>query len=438
LNRNGKVIIFYAWGTKNPGDHALALGALYWLTTMISQDEIVIVNRYESDDIEGNPRESISKLFPRIKIVSGPFRFSRKTIISRVLQYVNGAIFAFTCILFPKLSLLFFNQEDSIKELAKSRIVLLNGGNLFYWHRVRRAPARLLAFAFPLVMARRLNIPYGFLPQTCGPFEGRICWIIGKIFKNAKFVLFRDKQSYLNLSKIENLDNIPTSVVPDLAFYLNINEVKKQQFEVKQKVISVVLRVDPLGPDVGILRDNPEESLKKLVILLPPALEEIKKMTRAEIVFIIQVESDEKVTIAVHNQLREKYKIHSKILTFKDPCEFCDFYEKSEFVISMRLHSIIFALSRSVPVISIWRKELGMKIPSMMEDLDLSTYCLELSSSNPTHIVNSAIQICNNRSKISQKIFNTLTERKKDAREFIENFVRRRIEMGSVQSNKIE
>lgn len=422
-----KIVIFYAWGTTNPGDHALSIGALAWLSSIVPQDDIVIVSRYSSYEIS-DPTSKIEDCFPGVTVVRAPFRFSRRNALARLMQKAYGLMIAILGALAPRLTLNILTRDPGIEALGNARMVLLNGGNLFYWHEVRRAPARLIAFAFPLVMASKLGIPYGFLPQTSGPFEkGLPSRFIGSLFEGAYFALFRDSDSLQNTQSIADLTHVPHAIVPDLAFHLSrktsvVHNTSHMEEITPQGFVAVLLRVEPLGPDVSKHKDNPEKTHDRLLDLLPPALAEINKNTGKDIALVIQVEHDRKISLAVKDALLERFGINSVVLSFSDPQDFCTLYNRASIVISMRLHSLIFALSQGTPVIALWRSALGTKIPSMMNDWGFSSYCFELDAATVDLIANSAITLCQERADVSTQVSTRLAQRIAVADEFITPF----------------
>ncbi len=424
-----KIVVFYAWGTTNPGDHALSLGALAWLSSIVAQEDIVIVSRYGDTDM-GDPTAKIKERFPGVTVVRAPFRFSRKNALTHFMQKVYGFMVTILGVLLPRLALNIFAQDTGIGALRDARLVLLNGGNLFYWRKIRRSPARLTAFALPLVMARRLGIPYGFLPQTSGPFEDRRpSRPIGKLFERAAFTLFRDSDSLRNVQGIADLTHVPHAVVPDLAFHLSretgaTHDIPQLEGLTPQSFIPVLFRVEPLGHDVSTHKDNPAETHSKLVALMPPALAEIHQKTGKEIVLVVQVESDRDVSLAVRDVLLEHFGVNCTVLSFSDPQDFCAFFKQASIIISMRLHSLIFSLTQGTPGIALWRSELGTKIPSMMSDFDLSPYCFELGTATAELIANSAITLCRERAEMSTQVSTRLAQRIAEADEFLEAQIR--------------
>jgi len=430
MDNKGYIILFYAWGTSNAGDHALCLGALELISLVVPIESIVVVSRYKANytSNNGDASSNIQQLFPGVKVIPSPFGFSRETSIQKLLQYSQGFLVALAGIVLSKIHIPFLRRYQPFRELNNARLVLLNGGNLFYWHQVRRAPARLVAFALPLVLANNLGIPYGLLPNTSGPFDQSIISrLIGGVYQRAQFVMFRDTQSLKNTRKIADLSKTKAYVLPDLAFFLTEKKTVSEMVMARcgccrEDFLAVVLRVAPLGLGISKRLDNPENTTTRLMGMIPDVLAKVQKETLKKILIVEQSDDDKEISQMIFAALKSKGN-NVQLLRLRDPYEFIGLYANASALFSMRLHSMIFALGQGTPVVGLWRKELGEKIPSMMEDLGLKEYAFELMSTDPDQLCQAIIRTVIRRTDLRFQITKYNENRKQKALDVLSEFL---------------
>lgn len=417
MNKPGKIMVYYAWGRRNAGDHALILGALELLSHMVDLRDVVVVSRYGESAGAQSPVEDIRQRFPDVEIVPGPFDLSIKKGWARIAQFAQALVRVVGSLLWPRWWIRKAEAGTFWHALGSARVVVLNGGNLFFWHKVRRNFARLAALSFPLLLARRLGITYGMFPQTCGPFEGPGCWWIGRLFERAGFLTFRDSDSLAHAKTIAQIDGVPHALVPDLAFFLTPREGADDASQAlypedgEKGFFCVCLRTYPLGWDVTVAQDNPEETERKILALLPPCIAEFQQSTGAHCLIVVQADVDRDVSAKLQHALQQ-LSVACSIVELTQPYDFVNQYRHALFLLSFRLHSIIFALSQGTPAIGIWRRPLGTKLPSMMHDLDLDEYAIELDDAHPESLLNSMHRVYRERESLRASINALLASRK--------------------------
>jgi polysaccharide pyruvyl transferase WcaK-like protein len=424
------IVIFYAWGRRNAGDHALILGALEMLCALVPQNEIVVVSRYHKSAGDICPVDDIRLRFPEVRIVHSPFDLSIRKGGLRIVQIASCSAIAISALIYPRLFLRKTDESSIWHALASARLVLLNGGNLIFWHKIRKNIARLTAILFPLLLARRLNIKYGTLPQTCGPFEGIVPKWIGSIIEGAEFYTFRDSDSLHHVQNIARLKDGHYALLPDMAFFLKARQHMKngplaQKPEAKpENLFAVCLRTDPLGYDVKLEFDNPEDTERKILTALPDAIEAFQKETGAHCTIVVQVDTDCPASEKLHKELIGRH-VECSLIELFDPYDFVDYYSKIKFLVSFRLHSMIFALSQATPVIGIWRRPLGTKIPSMMKDLELDEYLIEIDDATAEILLLKMKQLQANNQTIREQITGSVAGNCNTAKMYFEPFILR-------------
>jgi len=423
-----KIMIVYAWGRRNAGDHALMLGALELLGSSVDLSDIIVVARHSADD-PISPITDIKKRFPTVSVVAPPFDMAKRKGLAKIPQLIEAMAKALAALACPRLVVANAGDGGFWRALGSTRLILLNGGNLFFWHKVRRNLPRLIALAWPLLVARRMGFAYGMLPQTCGPFEGGIVpkWI-GWLFAGARFVSFRDKDSLDRLTSLVHLAEKRSALLPDLAFFLstkteNSNE-KKVSFlpEHGNDFFCVCLRIDPLGDDVDKKMDDPERTERKIISIFPNAIEKFQAEHGTHCLIVVQVDHDHDVSQKLHDVLRQRGVSCSQV-SLNDPYDFIELYRDACFLLSFRLHSMIFALGQATPVIGIWRKPLGTKIPSMMKDMNLAEYVMELDEAEDEKLLDCMKQVYQQRGPIQKCIREIVVQRKNAAISFFKGFL---------------
>ncbi len=426
--KNKKIIVFYAWGQTNAGDHALGVGALSFLRSIVPENELIIVSRYGSQENEFDiSRRSINEIFPEVEVLPSPFKFNRKNKFNHFMQKVSGYLVTQICQKAPGLGKMLYGKRPAIKALLQSRLVLINGGNLFYWNKYRKTLSRLVAFSFPVYFAKKHNIKAGFLPQTVGTLEGEKGKKLGNVFNIADVRMFRDSQSVKNIETHYSLgDNYLLS--PDLAYFLTTGKKEYDTLDQyglqKDKFVTVTLRDESLG-DYGIAdfeKDKQEtQTLVKDIFTEP--LARLNKEDGMQICIVVQVEGDRDVSKMVQKALKEEHNVDCVLMECFDPIELVGFYKYANQLIAMRLHSQIFAMVEGTPTIGVWRERLGRKIPSMMEDMGLNELALELNKTNKEELYTAAKKIIDNRAQLKEGILSYLEKNKERSRAYLRQFL---------------
>ena len=145
-NKPMNITLVYCWGNNNAGDKAITPGTL----------------------------ELLHQTFPESQI----------TVVSRILPNSRG-----------------------LNALMESEFVILNGGHLLFWSKRMGDKLGNLLNVYPLMIARRLRIPYGLYAQSLGPFEfgcfgGLVKIFYRWLFSGSSFIYTRESMSQSNLKSL--------------------------------------------------------------------------------------------------------------------------------------------------------------------------------------------------------------------------------------------
>lgn len=423
MSDKGKTAIAYSWGNANAGDLAITIGALSTLQSIIGGINITLVSRFpEQDALDSS--SYIRDHFGSIAITPSPFVFARRSLISKVLERVYGALVVAVTLSFPHLAARLFRHNTGLMTLLEAESILVNGGNLFYWNSHRKALPRIVALLFPALLARRLGKPYGFLPQSMGPFEeGWVSRWIGQVISDSSFVLFREAPSKEYAATISSLTKPHVDVVPDLAFFLPTFEqavaraselVETHQLEVNN-FLAVTLRASKLGDPEGarggdVNRTRVDEVASNMASLISVIASERPTL---KIVAVQQTRLDMSVTREFATRLQNLTGRSVLILEEYDPLVLAEFYRNATALVGMRLHSLIFAMSRYTPVLGVYENHFGPKTPGTLEQLGLSRYCVNLSETPKAVAYESLQDLMSNTDLIRSKI-QTALERERE------------------------
>jgi len=412
-----KVVLAYAYGTTNAGDHALTLGALRLLEEIDVPVEVTVISRYSPQQEPSEATRDIREKFPGVRTVPSPFAFSRSSKVSRLLEKLHGLGLVAFVLLLPRIALSLLRHNEALMEIADADLVLCNGGNLFYWNRHRKSLPRLVALAFPMMLARRIGTPYAFLPQTMGPFEGRVPTLLFQdLFEHSKFLLLREPISKEHAAVVANLEKTRTAVVPDLAF-VSSPEVSASRPVVRElggessasdetmPFLAVTLRSSQLGdPEVTTDQRVDRQATEHVASYMAEVVVPVAEEQGLGVTVVVQTTNDEEVSERFAELCRAKIDREVRLVTERDPASLSDLYEKAELLVGMRLHSMIFALRRDTPTMGVYLEHFGPKIEGTLQMFGLGDYSVLLTETDPASAGEALSQLYLQRGQIRDQV----------------------------------
>lgn len=416
MSKKEQIVLTYAWGTPNAGDHALTLGAIELLLNHIEESNITVISRFSSEDDQKDPTLDIKKKYPNIEVLESPFKFSRKTVIDRFFEKVYGLVMFVLVSFFPSFSLKLFKNNKAIHSITNAKIVLCNGGNLFYWNEHRKSLPRLLALAMPMIMAKKLKIPYAFLPQTIGSIENVILLkYIKKLLISAEFVMFRDENSLNYIKSIIDVEKENIKLVPDLAFfvssdYLDFREEVDQKLEnigisKDDKFIAITLRASKLGDPEGVSGESVnQEAIENVTNYIKNLVVPVAETKNLAILVVEQTDVDNETSHYFKQHCKEMTSNKIAYISNRNPLFLSALYLRSECLVGMRLHSLIFALRVNKPAFAVYLKQFGPKTPGIYSSFELDEYCIDMDEVTAEQGRKQLIDMLDNYHKVEKKI----------------------------------
>lgn len=300
-------------------------------------------------------------------------------------------------------------QRESYKTISEANAVILKGGGLLHSYGKITDIYYIYYSLYHLLLAERLNIPVIVMPNSYGPFKGKIVNILlKKALGNAKIVTSREG---ISREVLREFTNVNSEIYPDLGFFLkNSNKFNAKKYLLKKgvpigdkKCIGMTLR-----PYRFPKSDNPKEKYENYISSIAKYIKWLEENNY----FLVMVahtlgpSAHEDDRIAIKDVLN---KCTSKnIVYIEDENLDCEdiksLYSELDFVIGTRFHSAIFAMASGVPSIAISYG--GNKGEGIMKDMGLEKYVVPIEEINYDSLVEKTIDLDNNSDQIKLKINN--------------------------------
>ncbi len=325
MKSNAHIIICGNYGAGNLGDEMILAGMLKLFREHSPKLKITVFS--------SNPKET-SKLYK----------------VKSVLKFPSG-IRSFIKFL--------FSNKKQIKALKNCDYFILGGGGLF-GELTFKANIIWGIQGFMALRHKKSLIIYG---QSIGKLKGKIKkFIVKKLFKKADYISLRDNVSKSRLEELGIKKEILVS--PDLAF----NLVSPPPLKKRKKQIIVALRQ---------LNYLPNSFIKEISDFLSKLISEKYK------ILFVKFQNGEKNDENLHKKILKTIRKNSnmeyvkKIPYTKDFNKILQVFSESEFVLGMRLHSIISAMKTKTPFLGI---NYATKIQDLLKDFNLEKHSTDIKN----------------------------------------------------------
>ncbi len=255
---------------------------------------------------------------------------------------------------------LFKHRSETKKALKNCDCFVLGGGGLFT-NLTKRA---YFIWAIQARKAIRYKKPVIMYGQSVGPVEGVIRKrIVKKLFNKAVFIAVRDEESKEELKNLGVKGKI--NLIPDLIFCLDDEKIKEAKIPTgKEKKKNVIVSLRQLN-------DIPPAFKRELTDFLNLLIEEKK----CHIEFAnFQIPDDEILTAKIIEGIRRKENV-SILPEFKKASEVLKVFAEADFVLGMRLHSVLTAIKARTPFIAI---SYAPKVKNFLEYAKLKDFVVDI------------------------------------------------------------
>ena len=354
-----RIFIYGGYGYKNIGDEAILAGLLQIIRRCFKDAKITVVS--------GDPKET------------------------RMMHNVNSI---------SPLNL------NILKEIIKSNMIILGGGGIVsrvisygYKYKIFCVEGKLIHII--AIISKLFNKPVLYYGISATSIPDPLTKFFAKLgMQFADIIVTRD---YLSKKIIEKFLCIKKKIIvePDLAFDMEVNDnieiqdlLNKENIDPNKFLIAITLRLVENKETNKIILETITYVIKHLFDVFDEKI---------EIIFIPMSRRTSKLgeigknDMVVLNELKKRLKNNYKIKFIKGqyhPMYIKQLIDRCDFLIGMRLHSVIFAYLTNTPCIAI---EYDEKVTEFLRFVN-----------NPSYIMGLKPEMLRNREYVTRKILNFL------------------------------
>lgn len=291
-------------------------------------------------------------------------------------------------------------HRDLLRAYYDADVVISCGGGNFYAH--KRISLSFIWALLTLEFALWLGKEVVLLPQSVGPIAGQHQRLLaGFVFNRVSRILVRERRS---LAFLQGLGvRKPALVVPDLAFGLaDVPRGRVLSIREDHRVPRVgVTVIDRAAQKSGFCRQQTYEGI------LASVLVELNAVRDAQVFFFVQCsgptrhQDDSLSTRRVYEQVSQHTRGAFLLDSFDNAVDIRSAYGQMDCVIASRMHSAVFALSNTVPIVLIAYQP---KAFGVMEMFELDRYCCNIETVTRAELSTLALEVLDNREVIRPHI----------------------------------
>jgi polysaccharide pyruvyl transferase WcaK-like protein/O-antigen/teichoic acid export membrane protein len=375
--RNAALLV-NCWHDSNKGDAAISIGVLNALKNNHVAETIRVASYvyYPTHEQLQYGFRHVRAAHPDVQFVQTALPAKAKSVgsLRALLLAIRGVLKLLLPGLLPDLEM-----EAAIRD---SSVVVSNGGLYFGFAKTGFffSLYHLLAFSYPMLLAKRLGVPYVLYAQSFGPFRDKLSrywmkWLVaGSSGAWARESFSRD------VLKSVGAPEGKLDVVADAAFGLklpSLREVVVARYGLKAgSYVAISARSLDASGHTSELEENYRAALVETIEWLVA-----KKLLRVVLVAHttgpVDDEDDRTTSRAIYRRLRPEFS--GDVLLLEDdlsPLELADLYGSAALVVSTRFHAFVLSLCGGAPSIAI--PYFGLKTQGSLRDLGLSELLLEV------------------------------------------------------------
>lgn len=282
---------------------------------------------------------------------------------------------------------------------------------------------RLLYVALPQILVLLLDRPLVLLPQTYGPFRGRIAKFLARyILRRAKYVYSRDKGGVSTVSELLGDDGIKVKVVPDLGFRMTpapLDSSTISQVEnIRRQGPIVGLNVSSLLYMGGYSRKNMFNLHESYPAIVEALINHIVCKLDSQVLLVPHVcggPSSQEDETRLCKKLLDDYKsIYGNHICYidqnPDHRQIKSLIGNCDVFIGSRMHACIGAVSQAVPSVCL---AYSHKFEGVMRPLGAGARVVDLRSATISEILNIVSEVFNERNQLSMELRSAIPEVKK-------------------------
>lgn len=328
-----------------------------------------------------------------------------------IFKIVNMHIRTLLRMAFPLLKLIvkpkpISNLESNIYTHFKTADIILDiSGYGVSSH--NQSPIWTFATLFPVILAKKNNIPFIFLPQSIGPFKFKgwkkiIIWpLIKKYLKYPKSIFIREPESRTHLNPIRTKGIIDSFDLVLQSRKINLKNIYKNEkltsndiFEIKKDSIIVI-------PNKQLSKLKPQEYV---ISIFNKIIKSVLNKS-AQVIIMRHSADDEELCNLIFQKVNDnRLQIINKDLS---PYQIQRILEPASIVITSRYHGLIHSLKLHKPCLVIgWAN----KYQHVMNSFSLEDYYLDIQNSPIETIQTSLDKLIKEKDEIKSTIKERLLE----------------------------
>jgi colanic acid/amylovoran biosynthesis protein len=373
------ILVVNCWDDSNKGDAAITIGVLNTLTRNYVADRLRISSYvcHSNDEELQEAFRHVRKSHPDTDLVPCYFPALSRS-IGKVSAFARACRCAFK-LAFPRL------MPDTLLDNAvrRARAVVSNGGLYFGFRPVSTVNMlyHLFAFSYPMLLAKRLRVPYVLFGQSFGPFPSRLSKLWMRVLVNLSDGTWCRESLSASTLKSLGADDSRIKVIPDAAFGISAEDnVQLSQIPIaglrSEQYIAISLRsLVPSGFSASTERTYLQAFLELIEWIVSE--KELTVVLVAHTQGPVEDEDDRITTRMVYERL-SSHVISNVVCCELDlsPQELCTLYGNARLVIATRFHAVVLSLCGGAPVLAI--PYFGMKTQGALRDMGLASSVLEV------------------------------------------------------------
>lgn len=341
--------------------------------------------------------------------------------VTGILDMLKSALLLSKVPFFEKIGILFLGTEQrkSLEKFKKADLLIVKGGGFLHTYNRFSDLYYLYYSLYNLLLANKLSKKVIIMPNSFGPFIGKLEKIIvKKVLNKCELIYARESISKKYISDLLERD---IELSPDLGFYIkeysNENIIRNSiENPYSNKKVAITMRPYRF-PEGG----NGKEKYKRYI-------DEMYKTTRGLIdrgyhpIFVAHTlgpsaHEDDRIAIEEVIELLNKNNISNSLYSYINESNYNCFditklYSNMDYIIGTRFHSVIFAMTSLIPAIAISYS--GNKTQGIMSDMGLEDYTVDIGSIDSKNVLDKFDALVINESLVKTKIKTYLEDCSKD------------------------
>lgn len=257
------------------------------------------------------------------------------------------------------------SRFSALKNLREADLIISKGGSYLYaLDNSIRSTLSLIRFVYPFIFAKVYKKKVIIFSQSLGPIKGRLNKLIFySSLKNIDAIYLRESLCLEKYPAVRKLcSKVKTKIIPDAAFYISAETLSASNsafYPLLKSPFVALTVVDQLYSFDAVEQNKAKE---RYISELKESIEYCINIKKLRVIIVPQVSSnnshlgqnDEDIAENIISALPTDLKKNcNKLPAVFSAGELTTIYASAEFTIGTRLHSTIFSVSQSVPVINI-------------------------------------------------------------------------------------